>query len=295
MYKSDDALRALYASQHTPQDFRQPRPLGRSGLEVSRLGFGASHNAPARAYERAFELGCNYFYWGTARRPGMGEAIRALAPQHREEMVIALQSYSRFGTLLRCTFLRGLKKLKLDYADVLLLGWHNKLPSLTVLEAALRLKEEGLARAIAISCHHRPSFAQYITDPRFDIVMVRYNAAHRGAEREVFPHLDRRETRPGVISYTATRWGTLIDPKLTPPEHKTPTAADCYRFALSNPHVDLCLSDPKTELEMEENLRALELGPMSTEELLWMRAVGDHVIEQLRGKPQLVPFRGAQK
>ena len=34
--------------------------------------------------------------------------------------------------------------------------------------------------------------------------MIRYNAAHPGAERDIFPHLEAR--RPAVVAYTATSW-----------------------------------------------------------------------------------------
>ena len=260
-----------------PLNFTDQRLLGRSNLRVGALGFGSSYGAPARAYEQAFERGCNYFYWGSARREGMGDAIRTLAPRNREKIVVVLQSYSRIGTLLKLSVRRGLRRLKLDHADVLLLGWFNTMPGRGVMDAALKLKEHGIVKAIAVSCHNRPMFENYIKDPRFDIIMTRYNAAHRGAEREVFPHLDGYAKRPGVVTYTSTRWGFLVNPKFTPPGMRTPTAADCYRFALSNPNVDLALSGPASEEEMATNLRALELGPLSAEELVWMKAVGDHV------------------
>ena len=40
--------------------------------------------------------------------------------------------------------------------------------------------------------------------------MARYNAAHRGAEDEVFAHLPSR--KPFVLAYTATRWWSLLTP-----------------------------------------------------------------------------------
>ena len=62
-----------------------PVVLGSTGLEVSRIGFGASYDAPAEAYERAFhEHGVNFLYWGSMRRRGMRNAIRNLvAGGHR--------------------------------------------------------------------------------------------------------------------------------------------------------------------------------------------------------------------
>jgi hypothetical protein len=83
--------------------------------------------------------------------------------------------------------------------------------------------------------------------------------------------------RPGLVSYTATRWGALLDPRYTPAGLRTPTAVDCYRFALSNPAVDVCLTGPSTAEQMAANLRALELGPLAAEELAWLRRVGNEV------------------
>jgi aryl-alcohol dehydrogenase-like predicted oxidoreductase len=258
--------------------FGEPRVLGRSGLTVGRLGLGSSYGAPAAAFERAFECGCNYFYWGTVRRDGMGEAIRHLSGQHREKLVVVLQSYSRLGLWLTPKIESSLRRLKLDYADILLLGLHNSLPRAAVMEAALRLKEQGRVRHVAVSAHHRPMFREFAQDVRFEVLMARYNAAHRGAETEVFPYLESPGlARSGLVTYTTTRWGTLIDARYTPTGRKTPTAVDCYRFVLSNPQVDVCLTGPATTQQMEANLKALELGPMSDEELQWMRVVGDHV------------------
>lgn len=247
-------------------------------MTVGRLGLASSYGAPASAFERAFEHGCNYFYWGSLRRDGMGEAIRQLAGRHREKLVVVVQSYSRTGMFLERRIESGLCRLKLEYADVLLLGLHNSMPRAAVMEAALRLKERGPVRHVAVSAHHRPIFREFAQDVRFEELMVRYNAAHRGAETEVFPYLESPGlTRPGLVTYTATRWGTLTDARYTPTGRRTPTAVDCYRFVLSNPNVDVCLTGPASAMEMETNLKALELGPLSDEEMQWMRVVGDHV------------------
>ena len=60
-------------------DFQQRVTLGRSGLQVSRLGLGSSFQAPTASYLEAFERGVNYFYWGSIRRKLMGDAIREIA------------------------------------------------------------------------------------------------------------------------------------------------------------------------------------------------------------------------
>ena len=72
----------------------------------------------------------------------MGEAIRHLASQHRDKLVVVLQSYSRWGTMLPRNIESGLRRLKLDYADILLLGWHSKPLPTGLVETALRIREQ---------------------------------------------------------------------------------------------------------------------------------------------------------
>jgi len=253
--------------------------LGRSGLRVGKLGLGASYGAPCEAYREAYERGANYFYWGSLRRDGMGRAIREIAARERDDLVLVLQSYSRWPAMVRRAVHGSLRRLGLERADVLLLGWYNSRPSRRVLDAALELRERGLVRCLAISGHRRTMFPELLEDPDFAIWHVRYNAVHRGAERDVFPHLEARSSteRPGMVTYTTTRWGHLCDPKRTPPGERTPGGTDCYRFALSRPEVDLCLAAPKNLDEMRQALDALDRGPLAEDELAWMRRVGDHI------------------
>jgi aryl-alcohol dehydrogenase-like predicted oxidoreductase len=259
--------------------FRELTTLGRTGLKVSRLGVGASYGVPAAAIEKAYhEYGVNVFYWGALRRGRMRDAIRSLARNDRDRIVVALQSYDRIGPPMRIFCERGLRALHIDVADVLILGWHQRLPSRRILDAALQLREEGKVRFLALSGHHRPLFGQMAEQPQtpIDIYMIRYNAAHRGAEQDIFPHLPA-EDRPGVMAFTATRWGSLLKASKMPPGEPPLSASECYRFVLSNPHVDLVLAGPANAEEMDEALRALDGGPLSDEELARARRVGDHV------------------
>jgi aryl-alcohol dehydrogenase-like predicted oxidoreductase len=259
--------------------------LGRSGLSVSKLGLGSSFKAPTSAYREAFDQGVNYFYWGSLRRNAMKQAVREISADQRDELVVVLQSYSRVAGLLELFVERGLRELALERAEVLLLGWHNKPPSRRVLDAALRLREKGRIGCIALSTHHRRLLPTLLDDDRYAIWHVRYNAVHRGAEREVFSCLEGRapSERPGMVTYTTTRWGDLCNPEKTPSGERTPTGTDCYRFAISNPAVDLCLAGPDSAEEMKQALEALEAGPMDEDELAWMRRVGDHIYANARG------------
>lgn len=253
--------------------------LGQTGLKVGRLGVSASYGAPAEAFEEAFERGCNYFYWGSKRKSGMRQAIINICRKgKRDELVILIQSYSRSPFLMEVFFKNALKSIDIDSADVLLLGWHKRRPSQRMLDKCFEMKAKGLFRYLAISSHNRPLFPRLAQDNVFDIFHLRYNAAHRGAESEVFDQLND-PPKPGIVSYTATRWGQLLNPKKVPHGEKPLSASDCYRFVLSNPNVDICMCGPRDRGQMQEALRSLELGPLSEDESVRVKKIGDYVHE----------------
>jgi predicted aldo/keto reductase-like oxidoreductase len=87
------------------------------------------------------------------------------------------------------------------------------------------------------------------------------------------------------VAFTATSWGQLLGNSKQPagwitgahplPKgERVPTATDCYRYVLSRPEVDVCMTGPSNEARMEDALEALRRGPMSEDELAWMRRVG---------------------
>ncbi|MBW2523224.1 MAG: aldo/keto reductase [Deltaproteobacteria bacterium] len=253
--------------------------LGSTSLSVSRLGLGASYGVSRRACHQAFDAGVNYWFWGSTRTRGMALAIRDLAPGHRDELVVVLQCYPRFASWLRRSIDKGLDTLGLDYADVMLLGWHDRHPSRKLLDAALVERDRGRFRYLAISSHQRPLFRSYLDDGLYDIFHLRYNAAHPGAEQDVFPFLPA-EGRPGIVAFTCTRWGHLLDPKKMPRGEAPLSAADCYRFVLADPNVDVAICGPATDEQMTHALSALRSARPDEDELARMRAIGHHVHEQ---------------
>ena len=262
-------------------DFQAKIPLGRTGLLVSRLGIGSSFGVSASVIEEAFDHGVNYLYWGSIRRPAFGRAMRNLARQHRDELVLTVQSYSRLPALISPSVDVALRRSGVGYFDILLLGAQNQPPAAAFVEAFERLREQGKVRFLALSTHNRPMLQELFSkdaeaESPFGVAMLRYNAVHRGAEQDVFPFL-AGERPPGVIAYTATRWGHLLDPAKMPEGESPPEASDCYRFALSHPSVDLVLCGPADRAQMQEALRTLERGPLDPDEMERMRRIGNHI------------------
>jgi predicted aldo/keto reductase-like oxidoreductase len=259
-----------------------PVVLGRSGLTAGRLGVAASYGVPAASVEKAFERGLNYLYWGSIRRGEFGKALRNLARRHRERMIVVFQSYVPLPFGIAYSVERGLRSAGFDYVDVLLLGlWNRPVPE-SVLEICRRLKERGAIRKVAVSTHNRPMLGTFIKTGEIDIVHIRYNSVHTGAERDAFPLLENAPVRPGIVSFTATSWGQLVKSPKIPANEKRPSASDCYRFVLSHPAVNVCLTGPSNAAELDAALEALDRGPMDASELAWMRRVGDAIYGKSR-------------
>lgn len=255
--------------------------LGRTELWAGRLGLGASYGAPAAALEDAFEKGCNYFYWGALRNSKMSTAVRNIVSRgKRDHLIVVIQNFRRSPKGIEYSLMRGLKNLGLDYCDVLLLGWQNKIPKPKILEKVEKLRQSGCFRYLGISGHKRTLFPLMADDPRVDLFHLRYNAANRGAEYDVFPYLP--ENRPGVVAFTATRRMSLVKSKKIPFHERRPTAGDCYRFVLSNPHVDVAITGPSTGVQLKQNLIEVAEGPLSQKDLEWMQRIGDYVYGRIK-------------
>jgi len=266
--------------------------LGRSGLSVGPLGVAGGYGVPEQPLLEAFERGVNYWYHGSLRGRGMSSAIRTIrATGRRDRLVVVLQSYSRWGWLLERTFRSGLRSLGLDYADILLLGLFNSSPPRAVLSRALELQRTGLVRHIAVSAHRRAAFLDRAKSPDYDVFHIRFSAAHPGAEVDVFPQLPA-ENRPGIVAYTATRWGQLLDPQRMPHGQPPLRARDCYRFVLSHPNFNVCMTGPSNAAQLQEALATLDEGPLSLDEMKRVSEIGQYVRAQRTFYQRLRAGRG---
>ena len=252
---------------------------------VFRMGIAGNYGIDSSDVEWAAEQGANYWVWGASFKKvtaGIKEVIR----KNREKNVVALLGWGFFGWQVRQSIEKALRKLNTDYLDVFKLGWlgRTSIYSQGVVDSLLKLKQEGKINAIGTSIHDRQRAGQLALDSELDLLMIRYNAKHTGAEEDIFPHLQKRN--PAVVSYTALAWQQLINPvkgvEVAPwpgskeEEAKIPplTPELCYRFVLSNPHVHLVLTGPKNREQLMMNFRAMQQGTLTPEELNWIRQYG---------------------
>ncbi len=239
-----------------------------------RLGLAFTEGLSPDGIEFALKSGINYLFWTRFSKGVQREVLKAALKADRERYIFAGGATFGFfsGSIRRATE-QLLRLFEVDYLDVFQLYWLGKMSAFTaaVQNELVRLREEGLVRAIGVSIHNRPRAAKLAVESPLDLLMIRYNAAHPGAEIDIFPRYAER--RPITIAYTATCWRKLLNrPKGW--QGEVMTAGDCYRFCLNSPHVDVVLSAAANREQVADNLLALDKGPLSADEMMWIRRFG---------------------
>jgi aryl-alcohol dehydrogenase-like predicted oxidoreductase len=265
-------------------------PAAAFGRPVCRLGLAARGGSVLTSDDVLFALdrGVNFLNWpGVADEPGGPDAVSAAVAglgRRRDSVAVCVQFGSRTATDAAAELRTVLAGLRSDYVDVLTLyyveepaEWEQLAGPGGALEYLRAAQADGVVRRIGVTSHTRPLAAAMARSGLLDVLMIRYNSAHRGAERDVFPTTD--ELRVPVIAYTATRWGALLQPTTAdPPGFAVPPAPDWYRFVLQSPSVAVTLAAPHDREELEQDLEVLRAtGPLPTDEYERLAAHGERV------------------
>ena len=239
---------------------------------VYKMGVAGNYGLTSSDIQFAAEQGANYWVWGGSFKNVTG-GIKQVIHQDRDKHVVAMLGWGLFGWQIRLNVENALRTLNTDYLDVFQLSWLGRMSGYRqgLIDTLLTLKREGKIRAIGVSIHDRQHAGRLALNSEIDLFMIRYNAKHPGAEQDIFPYLAKRN--PAIVSYTALAWQQLTRP-LKGVEMPPLTPELCYRFALTNPHVHLVLTGPGNRDQLKQNFVALRQGPLTPEELRWVREYG---------------------
>ncbi len=238
--------------------------LGHGLPRVGRLGLATRGNTHLLAEDVAWAVsqGVNFLNW-CGYDDGIAQAIRERRAE-RDALVVAMQLEAREARAATRELEEAFRRLSTERIDVVTFyyvedkrEWDEITGPGGAFEVLEALRREGRVRLIGLTTHQRKLGAKWAESGRLDLLMARYNAAHRGAERDVFPVTDR--LRIPVVAFTAERWGALARPTPEDPEGFTPPRPpEWYRFALANPSVSVVLTAPDGRAELEEDLALLD-------------------------------------
>ena len=258
--------------------------LGHGTPRICRLGLASrgGRHLKAKDVRFAIERGIGYLNW-CGHPDGMSQAIKELGSK-RTDVVITTQISARSGEEAEEELEDVLEEIRSDYLDIATFyyvehksEWDEIISPDGALSVMEKFRQEGKVRMLGITSHQRRLAVSVAETGALDMLMIRYNAAHRGAEKDVF--LTTYPLKLPVVTFTSLRWGALLEPNPDdPPGFSPPSAADCYRFVLSNPSVAVALMAPADREELDEDLSLLDdWRGMSSEEESMMRAHGDRV------------------
>jgi hypothetical protein len=258
---------------------------------------GEAETVPA-----AFDAGVNFFFVSTDMHWPLYEGTRrglasllARGGGVRDRIVVAAVCYPTQPEFCTAPFRELLDAVPaLGRLDVLLAGGAYAADFAARRPIYADHRREGLLgnRAVGATFHDRPAAAAAVAEREVDVAFVRYNPAHAGAVRDLFPALPARP-RPLVYNFKSTfGWvppHRMADLGLPAPEYWHPHVTDHYRYAMTRPEMDGVLVGLRRPSEVAGLVDAFERGPLTSEEEEYLESVA--VVD--RGGGRVVPDGGA--
>lgn len=249
----------------------EKRILGRTGLEVSIIGFGGiklslmEKDEAGLVLNRAVDLGINLF--DTARGYGDSEEKMGVLSKRRSEVILASKSMVTSAEEMKRDIEISLKNLQTDYIDLYLIHnlrfpekYEEALAPGGALEALRQAQSQGMIGHTGFSCHRfLETMKEGINSGEFEVIMVSYNILNDElVDEEVLPLA--HEKGMGVIAMKPLAGGALVAPgpqlKLELRDKKTVNVSACeaLRFVVSNQAVTAAIPGMTSVAEVEENV-----------------------------------------
>ena len=239
------------------------RILGKTGLKVSRMGFGGipiqriDAEGTRQVIRRLMDAGVNYI--DTARAYTVSEEYLGYALEGvRERFVLASKTYSRAKEAAAADIETSLRNLRTDYIDLYQI--HN--PTATELDfvqtdrgALAALKEArsaGKIGHIGLTLHSLELFEKALEYDWVETLMFPYNIVETQAQELI---ARCAEKNIGFIAMKPLAGGAIDDGTLA------------LRFVASNPNVTVVIPGMADPEEADENIRAVtDPAPLTPEE-----------------------------
>ena len=229
---------------------------------VQPLGLAGNPNMEEGCVTAAYDAGVNYYFFYNQSYPTLIDELKSVLHENRESIVVATGSESCNLKTLNSYLDQVRRQLEVEAVDVFYAEYvspgddmETLLGAEGVFDELHRWKAEGHIRYVGATTHNRPMAVELIESGRLDVLMHRYNMAHRSAEEQVLPAA--LNARVPVVAFTCTRWGSLLTGHQDW-DGPVPTAADCYQYVLHHPAIHIALTAPTTPAQLEENLTALK-------------------------------------
>ena len=259
------------------------RKLGKTGIKVSILGFGAmrlptikvgenaiKHEEAIKLIRKGIDAGINHVDTAYNYHDYESEIVvgKALKDGYREKVTLSTKSpvwhedfkeTEHFDKYLN----DSLKKLDVEYIDIYFLHalgkkrWDEKIKPLKILEEGKKAKEDGRIKFFGFSFHDDANVAREIIDSEaFDVMLIQYNILDDQYESVIKYAADKGL---GVFVMGPVGGGRLsgnppkeLQPLLT--KGRTNYTDLAFKYVWSNPNVSVALSGMGSEEMLNDNI-----------------------------------------
>jgi len=263
------------------------RTLGRTGLRVSRLGFGAMRLPMAEGrvvrelaipmIHQAFEGGVNYIdtavgYCNQDSQCVVGEALKGW----RDRIVVSTKNhcFEANEAVWWTNLENSLTRLDIDAIDIYNTHGidevkYDRFVIPHIFQWMSKAKDQGLIRHICTSFHGtREFFRRMVADGLYECVTIQYNLLNREFEEEIAL---AKEAGMGIVVMGPVGGGRLggdseVLGGLIPEIQRIPELA--LRFVMANPNVDVVLSGMSTLDQVLDNVKIVpDNVPLNEEDI----------------------------
>jgi uncharacterized protein len=268
--------RTLQYAAAEPFTFPAPvyRTLGRTGLKITVISFGAMLTPEAEVMEVAFDHGINYV--DTARRymGGKNEEIVGRALKGRRNRVYVATKIQPASITKEAIFQdveTSIKELNTDYIDVIQL--HSltndiRIYSPEIREALVRLREQGKVRFFGVTTHSNQEqvLDTLVADKDrfFDTALVGYNFKSRKSLTEAIARAAQHKI--GIIAMKTQAGGYETDTLGPISPHRA-----ALKWILQNANITAAIPGMRDMAELREDVGAMGLKLTYFDELILKR------------------------
>jgi len=254
--------------------------LGRTGLKVTRLGYGSGHRKPMDNNQRnnilnaVLDSGINLI--DTAISYGNSEELIAKFIGHRRsEYYIATKGHTWNRKGITESLHDSLRRLGTEYVDILQLHGPSVIECENgeLVQALNEMRKQGKVRWIGISTN-LPHIRTFIDWNVFDIFQIPYSALERNHENLISKAANAGAGilirggvalgEPGIGTGNTDQWANFekagLDELLEPEETRT---AWMVRFTLSHPDTHTNIVGTTNTEHLNENVASIMKGPLS--------------------------------
>ncbi len=262
------------------------RMLGRTGIQVSPVGYGASRTMEPALLKSAMDTGINFLDTGRVYFNGQNEVmVGKVVKGVRKEVVIqsrmivylkekgeqlkSTKVSESIKNMMQSSLNESLKALQTDYIDIMLIHGANSLDIInheTVMEFFRVAKKKGQIRACGFTSHdNQVELLKSANKSKFyDVIMVPYN--HKGAYRHSRANSYSEWDQPalesemkkaeknniGIVAMKTCSGGPYSpDSKIKPSYH------EALKWILSHSYINTMAVAMGNMKEINENIRAM--------------------------------------